>query len=251
MKSLSFWVSSLLMALSMTSLAPHAGAVLLDLTTVGSSGTIGDGMFFQADPQPTGTGYINSFLRVQMNGSEQGYNTDGRLEFDEKKGNYTRSLRVDEVPVVNINGTNYREFILDINERHRGDDSLLSLDQLQIWLEGASDLTDYSTNFSNLIYDLDATADNWLLFDYSLNHGSGSGDMFAYIDDSLFAGPNDYVYLFSRFGDHNSSDAGFEEWAVREGGRDPVIPEPATVALMSMGLAGLGFIKRRRKALQS
>jgi hypothetical protein len=43
-----------------------------------------------------------------------------------------------------------------------------------------------------LIYDLDAS-DPWIKPDYGLGSGSGSNDMFAYINSALFTDPNQYV----------------------------------------------------------
>jgi hypothetical protein len=63
---------------------------------------------------------------------------------------------------------------------------------------------------------MDAGGDNWVLLDYRLNSGSGSGDMLMYVPDALFAGAA-YVYLYSRFGEHFAGDAGFQEWAAGEG----------------------------------
>ena len=67
------------------------------------------------------------------------------------------------------------------------------------------------------IYDLDAGLesgeDNYVLLDYWLNHGSGPGDMFADIPDSVF-GDHTCVYLYSKFGVNEGAHAGFEEWAV-------------------------------------
>src|SRR3954468_18762573 len=81
----------LLAALSATSAA--RAAIVIDLTTRGSQGTINGAIYKQVDPQPTGTGVINSFLRLQAKDVEQGYNTDHRpVEFDEKTDIHTRSL---------------------------------------------------------------------------------------------------------------------------------------------------------------
>jgi len=42
----------------------------------------------------------------------------------------------------------------------------------------------------------------------------GSGDMYAYIPTSDFAGSktSDFVYLYAHFGNTDASQAGFEEW---------------------------------------
>jgi hypothetical protein len=198
-------------------------ATTLDLTTRGAEGMINDAQFTQCDAQPTGSGVIHAFLRVQTNaGVEHGYNTNARpLQFDENKSPvFTRALKLGGVPVVNVDGVNYREFLLDINQKASA--PLLTLDELRIFLGDAPDLTGYDTNTETLagetaIYDLDAGGDNAIKLNYRLNHGSGSGDMFARIPDSRFAGAtvDTYVYLYSRFGEGNGNNAGFEEWAVR------------------------------------
>ncbi len=59
----------------------------LDLTAAGSAGQVNGAQFRQTDAQPTGTGLINSFVRIQGAGVEAGYNTDARpLQFQEKGG---------------------------------------------------------------------------------------------------------------------------------------------------------------------
>ncbi|MGH2394296.1 MAG: hypothetical protein ACRDGH_12535, partial [Candidatus Limnocylindria bacterium] len=66
-----------------------------------------------------GTGTFNSFVRIQGSPTESGYNTDATgqgLEFDTKGGNWTHSILVSDIPVVNISGTNYWELFADIND---------------------------------------------------------------------------------------------------------------------------------------
>lgn len=229
-----------------------ARADSLNLTSPGASGTINGALFVQISPQSTGTGVINPFVRLQNNGIESGYNTDFRPpEFNEKTdANFTRSLLLDTVPIVNVDGTNYRQFLLDINEQPAGDGRFLSLDALQIHLGAAGDLTGYPGGLGTLIYDLDAGGDNWINLDYSLNHGSGSGDMFAYIPSVLFTGSNQYVYLYSQFGRNFAAGAGFEEWSVLDSiGGVATVPEPSSFALMgAAALSFAGCVVRRRKA---
>src|SRR5258708_4456819 len=89
-----------------------SNASVVDLTTSGNFGTINGARFETADFRPAGTGYINSFVRIQRDGTEQGYNTSGRpVVFDEKTdGNYTRNIRYGDVPTVQIGGVSYKEF---------------------------------------------------------------------------------------------------------------------------------------------
>src|SRR5258705_12872594 len=78
-------------------------AVVVDLTTAGSKGTINGAILQQYSPQPTGTGVLNTFLRVQNDGAEQGYNTDFRkLDLDQTNDPSTRSLLLSEIPNVTI-----------------------------------------------------------------------------------------------------------------------------------------------------
>src|SRR5262249_9638068 len=58
---------------------------VVDLTTAGSSGSILNATFLQGTGQGSGTGLIDSFVRLQADGSEQGYNTDFTpFQFDQK-----------------------------------------------------------------------------------------------------------------------------------------------------------------------
>jgi hypothetical protein len=267
MSRISLCLSALTLVLGMTS---RASAATIDLTTNNASGTVNGAIFQETSPQPTGTGVLQSFLRLQNNGFEQGYNTDyrynkgGATEFDEKGDpNFTRSLLLSDVPVVTINGTAYRQFLLDINETSavvKGENqALLSMEELQIFQGGTNTLHDYGISESNLgtkIYDLDAGGNNTVLLNYDLNSGSGSGDMFAYIPDSLFDPSVPYVYLYSSFGNmfkaSGDADAGFAEWAVIKGSNPPPvneIPAPATLVFAALGcvFGYAGYGRKRRE----
>jgi hypothetical protein len=226
----------------------HADTVI-DLTTSGSSGTLDGAIFSAIDPQPTGTGYIDPFLRLQNKGTEAGYNTDGALEFDTKPSIHTHSIQLSNVPEVTVGGVTYREFLLDINESKPG--TLLSLDQLKISLDSSGTLTGYPDNFSAPVYDLDASGDNWVKLNYDLNNGSGSGDMRVLIPTSVFGtDESQYVYLYSLFGENFPSDAGFEEWWVGQSDSNEPVPEPSTLALSFIGGgAFIGYLQRKKKRM--
>jgi hypothetical protein len=221
----------------------------VDLTTRGASGVAAGALYVQIDPLPTGTGFIDPFLRLQSKGVQtvsEGYGTSSRpFEFDEKNPlGFTHDLLLSDVGVFTIGGIRYREFLLDINEDKGHADELQSLDKLMIFESATGGRTGFPS-LGTLIYDLDAGGiDRWILLDYGLDHGSGSGDMAVYIRDDLFSGL-DYVYLYSRFGDHYSVDAGFEEWWTRDGESTSSIPEPS---LMLMVGAGFAAVMARRRA---
>jgi hypothetical protein len=197
-------------------------ATVLDLTTQDATGTAASGAIVeQVDAQPTGTGHIRSFVRLQGassgGGSQQGFNTDGRpLVFDENKSpQFTRSITLGQVPVVFRDGVAYREFLLDINQK--ASSPYLSLDEVRVYLGS----TGNSTSLAALthVFDLDAGGDVSVKLKATLNSGSGSGDMALLIPVSAFAGadPNSFLYLYSKMGGLSTATAngGFEEWAVR------------------------------------
>jgi hypothetical protein len=253
-----------LVPLSLLLFGAQAGATVVNLTTAGSSGTINDAIYEQIEPRATGTGVIDSFVRISdANGDVvEGFNTDDRpLDFDENNSPFTHALTVGDVPIVNIGGTDYRQFMLDINQL--GSDPLLSLFELQIYLrsidaaDGQGTNSDTAAGFSGflgastLIYDMDAgvaDGDSYVNLNYNLNTGSGSGDMFLYVLSSLFGDDNSkFVVLYSAFGiPHNNND-GFEEWAVQEG--TVPIPEPTSIALFGTVLVGVGFLLRKKIAV--
>lgn len=263
MKKVSFGIFAVMLLFFFGSVSKVSAS--LDLTTSGSSGFLNDAYFVTTDAQPTGTGVINSFVRLQTNNDvEQGYNTSGRpLLFNENNSpQFTRDLLLSEVPLVALpnqhnNTVYYRQFLLDINQSNcpankpNCGKNYLSLDNLNIYLGSTGGLLKANPEDLGVpVFKL--TSDN-IKLNYSLNHGSGSGDMFAYIPDALFTGSNKYVYLYSKFGNQYANTAGFEEWAVMGnknggggGGGTVVTPEPASMVLFSVGLLGAAFARRKR-----
>src|SRR5262249_22015928 len=121
-----------LAAAALFALPGAEGATTIDLTTAGASetgtGTVG-GTFQvqQISPQSTGTGVIDSFLRIQKNDTEQGYNTSLGTPLDDKapSGGFTRALNLNEIPTVTLGGITYLQFLLDINQNTGSNHELL------------------------------------------------------------------------------------------------------------------------------
>lgn len=252
-------------ALVLLSGAATAYAAMVDLTEAGSSGTAEGAWFYQIDPRPTGTGYIDPFLRLGTgkDNYEQGYNTSVKpFEYDQKDPTgtfgYTRDLYLNEVPQVTVGDTLYREFLLDINQIKTDDGRMLSLDVLQIYLRDtaftAADITGQGNSLvfpslGTMIWDLDKNGDNYVKMNYSLNTGSGSGDVRVLIPDALFTlndVDNPAVYLFSGFGANYGANDGFEEWWIGKAENQPV-PEPGTMILLGAGFLGLAIYGKRRR----
>lgn len=257
---------ALLVALSTS--AARAERVI-DMTFAGATFVDEQGVRFQqSDQRPTGTGYIKPFLRIQRTGTEHGYNTDRRpTQFDEKQDPWTHSLLKSSLSGLNIGGTVYLQFLLDVNEPGTDSGRLLSMNKLQFFLTNRPGIFNYDApsrvrgtatdNFydssngalARKIYDLDGMGggdDRRVELDYRLNSGSGSGDLFVYVPQSYFSGPEQYIVLYSSFGCPNGSAAGFEEWAA-------VVPLP-TSALGGLGLFGglasFRYLHLRRRGRQ-
>jgi hypothetical protein len=225
--------------------AAASGAVL-DLTG-GGSGAINGALLQTTTQQPTGTGVIDPFLRLQHSNVEQGYNTSGSpLPFDDSAGIWTHDMRMSDLRGVSVGGVLYAAFLLDINESNGGSNSLLSLNSVQIYTSPIGNQTTTSVaSLGVLRWDMDAGGDSTVNLDYSLNHGSGSGDLLLYVPAAAFAGASasDHVYFYCAFGNRFASDAGFEEWA--NFGTSPVlVPGPGALALA--GLGGFLVLRRRR-----
>lgn len=236
-----------------------AEAVILNLTTAGSSGTINGADFTTNMQQPTGSGVIHSFVRISQANQAivQGYNTDFRpLQFQENNsGTFTHALPTADLQSVVRNGTDYYRFLLDINQENST--PLLSLNELEIYQSNSATLNGYnagsktfSSGASSLVYDLDGAGDSTIEMDYSLNSGSGSGDIYAFIKKSLFNQNTKYVTLYSKFGDPNGNNDGYEEWAAVVGPNTSVVPLPASLwgGLTLLGLMGAAKIRSRRQS---
>jgi hypothetical protein len=250
----------------MTAASQSLFATDLNLTTTGATGTTtaavgGSFTVVQISPQSTGTGVIDPFVRIQRNNDEEGYNTSAGTPMDTKPPEgFTRALQLSEIPIVNLGGVNYRQFLLDINESSGSDNELLKLDQIQIFMS-ANQAPDGLTSSGappaltfpagTEIFKMSAVGNaDLILLDYSLNAGSGSGDMFLYVNSALFVG-GPFVTMYSHFGhpppnDGWDSSDGFEEWAVLKADNPPTVPEPTSLLLVGLGLVGLAADRVRR-----
>jgi hypothetical protein len=245
----------------MTKLAVVLAAGVLAGTSYGSvvdltqndSGSINDALFYFSSKQPTGTGVIDPFLRVQNDPQEEGYNTSGGTPFDDKAGTWTHDIQFSDLQStkVTVNGTAYYQLLLDVNEPN-GTKSLISLDSLQFYTSatGSKTTTDLS-QLGSLRWSLDGKEDSYVLLDAARNSGSGSGDMYAYIPATAFSGVanSDFIYMYCRFGDQVSADGtsegGFEEWSLAPA------PVPEVGALFPIigvvTAAGATSLLRRRR----
>jgi len=227
--------------------ASVAQADLLDLS-LDTFGSLNGARFERADFRPAGSGVLQSFVRISAANQNvvQGYNTSGRpLQFDENtSATFTHDLTFGEVPQLVVDGVTYLEFMLDINQNNNN--PLLSLDDVEIYTSATGGQnTSNVASLGALVYSMDAGGDNFVRLDYNLNSGSGQGDMRMLVPLSAFggAGAGTFIYLYSRFGENNANNDGYEEWAVF--GEGTIIPLPPAAMAGMVGLAAAGFARRR------
>ncbi|RWL42122.1 MAG: hypothetical protein EOR60_26630, partial [Mesorhizobium sp.] len=214
--------------------------------TFANTVTINNAIFSSSDVVTgAGTGLLDPFVRIQNNGSEQGYNTDANafvLDNTAKGGSqYVHSLNIADIPIQFINGVGYYRFDLDINESNTATSQNLSLDTLQIWQASAGNLSNYApgatpdqgtgafpaADGASLIYNLDAGGDKFIGLNGELQPGSGNTtDMSFLVPVANFDPTKPFIYLYSGFGYQAgtyqgstetapstwTADSGFEEW---------------------------------------
>ena len=250
-------LGAVVVAAALLSAGTAAKATIVDLTSGGNaSGEIDGALFFATQQQPAGTGYIDPFLRIQQKNFEQGYNTDGGFPFDDKTPhNYQHSLYIPDLTATVYNGTPYLVFMLDSNQNGSAySQHTISLDCLQLFTTNDPNQTVTSFNSNGilnlngtLIYNLDANMDSAVL---STAKGSGKADLFLYIPVSLVQTGEQYLVLYSCFGNTIISDGGFEEWVFIPG--TTPIPEMGTFfPVIGLLVAVLSTrVLRRRKIAQ-
>jgi uncharacterized repeat protein (TIGR01451 family) len=194
----------------------------IDLTSPGSTTTIDGVIVTYGDPIGSGTGIYSPFLAIDDNdGDEKGFNTDasGVLDSDASK---TSSLTFNQIPVKVIDGAEYFEFRLDLNQTNAN--TLISLTSLKLYYSGAPATgADYIAATHELdsdftkVFDLDGSDDTRLLLN-AHSSGSGNDDYVFYVPVSSFAGADfssDFITLYADFGSPGTAYAandGFEEF---------------------------------------
>lgn len=174
---------------------------------------IGSGVLLEATTVGSGTGSYDSFLRLQATGIEEGFNTDQNGNVVDNKASFTHDLQYGNMQSINVDGVDYIEFRLDLNESNNETNGNITLTGLDIYISNAgATLADYDADFAGFttVFHLDLNDPQYLI---DSNHGSGTDDyrVLVPVSDFTAAGvsPDSYVTLFSSF---SGANGGFEEW---------------------------------------
>ena len=226
-----------------------ARASVVDLTTgPTASGQIGDALFFATDQQPAGTGFIDSFLRVQGSPTEQGYNTDGGFPFDDMSPhNFQHSVLLSSLTEFNLSGTEYFKFMLDASQTGASNHTF-TMTQLQFYT--TNDPAQTTTTFNpdgtlplgHLAYNMNPGGGTTNSVITTAN-GSGKFDAFVYVPVSDFTLADKYVILYFA----GQGNGGFEEWTAAT--NVAPIPEMSTIFPIIGVLAAVfstQFVRRRQ-----
>jgi hypothetical protein len=257
MKSKTLLASSIIAA-AFCAVGTTAHATIVDLTTgPDASGEIDGALFFATAQGATGTGVFQPFLRIDENSEFiQGYNTDGGFPFDDKKPhNFQHSLLISELTGTILDGVAYYVFELDSNQSG-GSFTQHEIDMVKLQIFTSNDPNQTTTTFDSngilqlngtLVYNLDASGDNTVK---ATALGSGKANFFMYIPVGMLGTGEQYLYLYSAFGNSIPSQGGFEEWIFIPG----VLPIPETETFFPVVglLTAVLFTRvlRRRKVAQ-
>ena len=207
---------------------------MADISLVTGSIDVGDATFSKTTPVGSGTGLYDPFLATHdsnANGQTndevaEGFNNDatGILDVDASK---TSSLKLSDMPIKVIDGVEYYEFRVDLNETNNVAGRIVTLNEFKIYtstspatLANFNNTTDeFGAGFTK-VYDLDAGEDRTLILRDD-NSGSGTDDYSVLIKVSAFGDVDPtttYLTLYTNMGRQPGAaeDGGFEEWKTED-----------------------------------
>ncbi len=199
------------------------------------------GQFFETGGGP---GRLSTILMLQRpGGSSSESGCVGPTRFDDCGATNSRvqqgqsQLRpITEFP--DLTGSNFR---LVFNAVEPGNDKTVTINSLVLTLYGSGSQT-FSASLSGLPLTLNGTGNG--MGNYGHSFGLASADWNAY-DAFVAANPTAQIGLGATL---TNAQGGPEAFSIGVG-PSTVVPEPSTYLLMSVGLAGLGAIARRRRTL--
>ncbi|CAN7345707.1 beta strand repeat-containing protein [Rhizobium sp. LjRoot254] len=201
----------------------------INLTAAGASTTINGAIFVDSANVGSGTGNYNTILAISDNdGNETGFNSDDTQPLDPSNEDIdqskTHTVLLSTVPVTIVNGVEYYEFRVDLNESNSNPGGQISLDTFKIYSSTDGTIQKLAVlEAQTVAYDMDAGGDKTLLLS-EVSTGSGTDDYAVLVPVSSFAGADPattYMYLQVGMGFKGGdyvSQGGFEEWNLQSAG---------------------------------
>lgn len=206
----------------------------ISLLVAGASDTDTNGGVWLQGGTGSGTGNFDPFVTYGSNsGSETGLNVcddpgcpTPQFNTTGVSAGRTHELLASAIPVIEHDGSLYREFTLDANDT--GSDDYMSIDAVEIYLSSNPKLGDYPFEGLTPIYTLPDDTDV-LMRSQTLTPGSGVSDITLLVPSDRFGADcyygsltcTNYVFFYVESGnagvvqghDYNTT-GGFEEWRV-------------------------------------
>ena len=205
------------------------------------------------DNQSSGTGLFDPFVRLQGSPTQNGYNTNGAVQFDTKAGQWTKAILQSAIPRVPCEvdedpATSEQcwELFVDINEGNNA--KYVSLTRMEIWSANSPTLVGYNETTHTFasgaigpVYDFVGEIQI-----HDVNQGSGRGDLRYLVPVQSF--PNPWFVLYSEWGSTTdapdgktyASEGGFEEWKVRKAANVSILKTANPAGPVSAG-SNIGF----------
>jgi hypothetical protein len=233
-----------------------AHAILIDTAgeTAVLNGTVGgnalvigiDGGVLQ------GVGNSKTFLTIQGAGTERGYNTTGLTEFQTTPSG-TTALALSEMPSALNNGTKFLEFAYSLNQE--GGDPVINISRILVFqtnFANTSGFLDGGTpsigGNTNLIFAWSTAVSGQVLDVQDFVSGQSNTELLLLVRADNFDPSFSNVVLYV---EQSNSNDGPDKWVVFgasacvDVGDCTNVASPATMALMGLGLLGMGWLRRK------
>ena len=211
-----------------------------------------------------GVGNSKTFLTIQGAGNERGYNTSGLTEFQTTPSG-TTPLALGEIPGATQGGTHYLEFAYSLNQE--GGDPLINISRILVFQTGVPNLTGFQEGATpnigantNLIFAWSAAVSGQTLTVQDFVSGQSNTELLLLVKATDFNPNFSNVVLYV---EQTNSNDGPDKWVVFGSSAcvdigqcqpppddDPPgngVPTPATLALMGLGLLGMGTVLRKKQ----